>query len=163
MLRSSSTRVLVNGQPVWHGCGLHQGDPLSPMLFIIVMDGLNSPILAAENAALLQLIGGRRGLPHRLSLYADDAVVFIAPVSSDLLAINEFFQLFGEALGLQTNMAKSSFLPIRCNQQQTQLISDVLRCNTAGFLCKYLGLFLTLRKSSRADFQPLIDKVANRL
>lgn len=39
----------------------------------------------------------------------------------------------------------------------------MLRCNTAAFPCKYLGLPLTLRKPSRADFQLLINKVANRL
>lgn len=166
MFLSSSTRILVNGQPgrpVWHGRGLRQGDPLSPMLFIITMDALNSMILTAEKEALLQPIGGRRGLPHRLSLYADDAVLFLSPVCEDLLAIKEILKLFGEASGLRTNMYKSSFSPIRCNEQQTQLIKDYLHCNIADFPCKYLGLPLSLRKPSRADFQPLVDKVANRL
>lgn len=166
MLRSPSTRVLVNGQlghPVWHGRGLRQGDPLSSLLFIIAMDVLNNLILTAENTALLQLIGGRRGLPHRLSLYADDAVVFLRPVSADFLAIREILQLFGEALGLRTNLAKSSFSPIRCNNQELQLITNNLQCNIAAFPCQYLGLPLSLRKPSQADFQPLLDKVANRL
>ena len=59
-------------------------------------------------------------------------------------------------------MNKSSS-PIRCNDQQTQLITDCLHCNIASFPCKYLGLPLYLQKPSRADFQPLVDKVTNRL
>lgn len=50
LLRSSSTRVLVNGEPrelIYHQSGLRQGDPLSPMLFVCVMDVLNSIILKA--------------------------------------------------------------------------------------------------------------------
>jgi hypothetical protein len=51
LLRSSSIRVLVNGEPgdlICHQRGLRQGDPLSPMLFIMVMDVLNSLISKAS-------------------------------------------------------------------------------------------------------------------
>jgi hypothetical protein len=50
-LRSSSTRVLINGESsdlICHQRGLRQGDPLSPMLFIIIMDVLNLLISKAS-------------------------------------------------------------------------------------------------------------------
>lgn len=127
------------------------------------MDALNSMCLAAENATLFHPIGGRLGLPHKLSLYADDAVVFLTPVRSELLAFKEILKLFGEASSLRTNLTKSSVTPIRCNDLDIQLISDCLQCNMSVFPCKYLGLPLTLRKPCRTDFQPLLDLVVNRL
>jgi hypothetical protein len=49
--------VLVNGEHgdlICHQCGLKQGDPLSPMLFIMVMDVLNSLVTKASELGLLQ-------------------------------------------------------------------------------------------------------------
>jgi hypothetical protein len=57
---------------------LGRGDPLSPMLFIIVMDVLNSLILKAHDLGLLQPLL-RHGRGQRISLYADDVVLFLKP------------------------------------------------------------------------------------
>jgi hypothetical protein len=59
LLRSSSTRVIVNGESgelICHQRGLWQGDLLSPMLmhFLLVTDVLNSLITKASETRLLQ-------------------------------------------------------------------------------------------------------------
>jgi hypothetical protein len=86
MFRTASTRVLVNGEPgdlIFHQRGLRQGDPLSPMLFILVMDVLNFLIKrAADLGQLLPLL--RRGAGQRVSMYVDDVVLFVQPVASEL-------------------------------------------------------------------------------
>ncbi|WVZ63856.1 LOW QUALITY PROTEIN: hypothetical protein U9M48_013454 [Paspalum notatum var. saurae] len=57
------------GPPISHLCGLRQGEPLSLMLFILVMDVLNSLVRKACEENLLLPIAGQQNLNlHRISL-----------------------------------------------------------------------------------------------
>lgn len=50
----------------------------------------------------------------RTSLYADDAVDFLAPIKRDIDNLASILRSFGEVTGLVTNMQKSSVVPIGC-------------------------------------------------
>lgn len=111
---SSSTQVLFNGQPeglIHHRRGLRQGDPLSPMLFILVMDILGKIFAIVEIEGLLKSMANRP-LHHRVSLYANDVVLFISPAVEDISLTLSILQLFGEAWGLRNNVQKSNVFPI---------------------------------------------------
>jgi hypothetical protein len=106
LLRTASTKVLVNGQPgeeIMHQRGLRQGDPLSPMLFILIMDVLNSLFLKAGEMELLQPLANRRQ-DQRISLYANDVALFIRPVEQEMNITMDILNKFGEASGLNTNL-----------------------------------------------------------
>ena len=108
LLSTASTKVLLNGHPgrrIIHARGLRQGDPISPMLFVIVMEALNSLIREADRRAALTPLPGQ-AIAHRASLYADDLVILIAPVLGDLSCVHQILQLFTGASGLVTNIDK---------------------------------------------------------
>lgn len=165
LLGSSFTQVLLNGCPgnrIQNRRGLRQGNPLSPMLFILVMDVLGLLFSKAEEAGLLQLLSNRKKL-HRISIYVDDVALFLHPTQEDISISLEILELFGNASGLRNNAQKSNIFPIRCSQHTILGVQNCLPCEIASFPCKYLGLPLSLRKLNKHQFLPLVDKIANKL
>jgi hypothetical protein len=69
------------------------------MPFILIMEDVITLIRAADNHSLLQQLQVR-AIPHRASLYADDLVVFLRPVSQDSQLMRDIFDLFQGASGL---------------------------------------------------------------
>lgn len=132
------------------------------MLFILVMDVLCYMVQKAADEDLLQPLV-RRALQHRISLYANDVVIFLRPSAADMDITLDILHLFGNASGLVTNIQKSSVLPIQCNEENREIIQANLPCQMMDFPCTYLGLPLSLHKLTKAQIQPIIDKIADQL
>ena len=110
ILSTSSSQILLNGipgQPINHGRGLRQGDPLSPLLFILAIDPLQRLLNLATEAGILSKLGQNK-MRLRTSIYADDAAIFLRPIKEEVTALKHLLQLFGEVTGLRTNIHKSS-------------------------------------------------------
>jgi hypothetical protein len=114
ILSSASTKVLVNGRlgrRICHARGLRQGDPLSPLLFVIVMEVLNAVVVEADRRGMISPLLGDH-LSHRMSLYPDDLVLFLVPKQDDFCCIRAILDLFAGASRLITNLDKCLISPI---------------------------------------------------
>jgi hypothetical protein len=139
------------GGRICHARGLRQGDPLSPMLFLLVMEILSALIRKVDEWSLLHQLGPR-AIPHRTSVYADDLMLFIRPQSQDLQLLQaEMFRCFR---GLRHNPSKCEMAPIRCAEGDIQLASNIFPCQLVDFPIKYLGIPLALGKLPKSALQP---------
>lgn len=67
LLLTSSNHILLNGMPnpkIWHARGLQQGYAVSPMVFIITVDALNSLFDMAEGCCAIQLLSNEHAIPR---------------------------------------------------------------------------------------------------
>lgn len=89
--------------------------------------------------------------------------MFFQPAAEDINLILEILSPFGEASRLKTNVQKSNVLPIQCSEENLELIQNLLPCEVLSFPCKYPGLPLSIKKLTRDQLQPIIDKIADQL
>ena len=108
--KSSGLLNGVPGDPIKLGCGLRQGDPLSPLLFMLAIDPLHHILNKATAQGMLQPLPGRH-MEIRASLYADDAAVFCAPIKEDVQFLAAMLTYFVESTGLSTNCTKEYRCP----------------------------------------------------
>ena len=165
LLGSASSKILINGQPtkeIKHERGLRQGDPLSPMLFILAIDPLQRIIETAVSRGILNPVLPRAA-SLRCSLYADDAAIFTAPNSTEVSHLNTMLQFFGDCSGLKINISKTEIYPIRMDNNTVMQILQNFPGKICSFPGRYLGLPLHIRKLRKIDVQPLLDRIGARL
>jgi hypothetical protein len=156
--------VLLNGtagEKIRHARGLRQGDPFSPYLFILAIDALQKVLEMATQGVLSPLRG--RFARIRLSLYADDAVIFLNPNRQEVSSLLNILTQFGEATGLRLNWTKCSVAPIRCSGINLDHILEPFAGQWVNFPITYLGLPLTLGRLKVVHLQGIVDKARKRL
>ena len=122
-LSSASTRIIINGMPgrrICHARGLRQGDPLSPLLFVLVMEALNAMFRAADHGGLLTCLDDKAKV--RSFFYADDVVIFLSPKQQDLVLARGILEIFGQATGLRINDNKCLISPVHCDLENTSTL-----------------------------------------
>ncbi|WVZ93250.1 hypothetical protein U9M48_039246 [Paspalum notatum var. saurae] len=167
LFSTTSSRALINGVPgesFDHRRGVRQGDPLSPMLFILAIDPLQKILdLATQQGVLTPLPLTAAKL--RTSIYTNDAAIFLSPAHDQLQAIKQILLTFGVVTGLVTNFDKSSVHPIRCEDVDLAAILQPFQGACMTFPCKYLGLQLHTRPLQKVHGQRLAGwkgKLLNR-
>ena len=115
--------------------------------------------MADEEGLLCKLLH----IPHCMSLYMDDVILFLKASVNEAHAVKELLDIFGGSTGLCCNLSKSSISPILTQGDLAQDICNILCCQVKHFPIRYLGLPLHFRKIRKADLRAVIDIVRNKL
>jgi hypothetical protein len=164
---SGTSAVLLNGVPgkTFH-CkrGVRQGDPLSPLLFVLAADFLQTLINKAKDMDLLKLpIPLTFTSDFPIIQYADDTLIIMEGCARQLIFLKSLLQTFATSSGLRVNYSKSMMVPINIDDQKMELLSNTLGCSIGSMPFTYLGLPLGTTKPKVIDFLPLISKCERRL
>lgn len=165
MLRTSSSCVVINGEKsdfFPHRQGLRQGDPLSPMLFNLVVDVLQQ-MIGIANGMINSPIANKLTDSIIAMQYADDTAIIAGTDVKILVTLKLVLRLFTAASGLKINYVKSSFVPINVHTNNLDLVTQVLSCKQVNFPVQYLGMPLMITNPGRPQFMPLIEKLEKQL
>ena len=106
-ISSPSLLVLVNGKPTREfglKRGLRQGDPLSPFLFNVVVEGLNALFRKAESIEMLRGVNfGMESVNVSHLQFVDDTILFLQPKEEYLMNARRILRCFELASGLRIN------------------------------------------------------------
>lgn len=166
-LVNARASILVNGVPTdeFEICrGLRQGDPLSPFLFILVMEGLHAVIRKALLIGLFKgALIGQRGFRMSHLIYADD-VVFMGDWSlqnaNNLIGI---LRCFFVTSGLKINVQKSKLLGVGVDHAESSEMASILGCGVSTLPLTYLGVPVGCNMSRIDNWKGVLDKFKHKL
>ncbi|GJX27561.1 RNA-directed DNA polymerase, eukaryota [Tanacetum coccineum] len=142
-LESSMASVLVNGSPTDEfqvHRGLRQGDPLSPFLFILVMEGLHMVIENAMSAGrLLGIQVGIDNIAVSHLFYADDAVFLREWNNTNINNIVLLLRCFFLSPGLKINLMKCKLMGVGVSTTKVQHMAATIGCEATTLPFVYLG------------------------
>lgn len=167
ILSSATSSVLLNGvagKDFKCKRGVKQGDPLSPLLFAIAADLLQSVINHEYQQGNLQPPFPQSfDIPFPVVQYADDTIMIMQGCEIQLLHLKEILHKFALSSGLKVNYHKSCLVPINiCPEKASSLVST-FGCAVGSFPFTYLGLPIGLTKPQVKDYAPLICRIERKI
>jgi len=159
--------VLLNGSPT--KCfsptrGIRQGDPLSPIMFIIAAEGLGRMLKAQQERGVLKGLDPHlSGTPHTHQQFVDDTMLMGHSSIQEAKEIQRCLKLFSNASGLEVNPSKSSIFFFNTPIPLKDRITRILGFHKENLLSKYLRIPLLDKILKRTSWQELLDKLQNKL
>nr|GEU94818.1 RNA-directed DNA polymerase, eukaryota, reverse transcriptase zinc-binding domain protein [Tanacetum cinerariifolium] len=165
-LRSSRGSILINGSPTEEFQffkGLKQGDPLSPFLFILIMESLHLSFQRVVDAGLFTGINLNSSLTLSHMLYADDAVFLGQWNDRNIDTLVNVLECFFRVSGLRINMSKSKIMGVHVEGELVKNAASKLGCLILKTPFIYLGTKVGGKMSRVQEWQEVVDKVKTRL
>jgi hypothetical protein len=166
LVKGGQTAITINGEAgnfFRNGRGVHQGDPLSPLLFDYVVEALAAILDQAKGAGHIHGV-----IPHVIPggvthlQYADDTIIMVQTDDLDIANLKFLLLCFESMSGLRINFHKSEVMVLGTTDFESQRIANMLNCKRGSFPFTYLGLSISDRTLSARDLQSLTAKVEKR-
>ncbi|KAL0549397.1 hypothetical protein IC582_013879 [Cucumis melo] len=141
--------------------GWIRGYPLSPFLFVMVMEVLSRMLNMPHQSFQFHQRCGKVKLTHLT--FADNLMIFCAADDPSLSFIWESLQKFGELSSLFANLRKISIFVAGGSNEAASHLAASMGFVLGNLPVRYLGLPLLTGKLSPNDCAPLIQRITSRI
>jgi hypothetical protein len=146
--------------------GVRQGDPLSPFLFVLVMEAFSKMLGAFTSKGLISGFSVGSSEQDRVIvshlLFADDTLVFCGANACQIRHIGALLVCFEAVSGLKVNLSKSVLVPVG-SLGDVDPLAGLLGCGTGNLPFKYLGLLLGASFKLKTMWVKLEELMARQL
>ncbi|XP_039135720.1 uncharacterized protein LOC120273142 [Dioscorea cayenensis subsp. rotundata] len=160
-LSSAFFSLLINGRPsrwITSSRGVRQGDPISPLLFILASQNLSAIL---NHALYINFIPGfdvrlTRNINHLM--FADDLLIISKASRQSARNILFCLNLYASISGQNPNLNKSAlFLPSWFNRKISKSIALILNIKVGNFPFTYLGAPISPFRLPVHQFRSLVN------
>jgi hypothetical protein len=167
LVKEGSLLIRLNEENIPYfkpGKGLRQGNPLSPLLFNLVIDVFSGMLVkAVANGHITGLMGSLYPEGVVSLQYADDTLLFLEHNYKAASHLKWLLMCFEKLSGMKINYHKNDLISNNLDEEESQTHSRVFCCKLGEFPFKYLGVPLHYEKLRKEDIQTLIDKIIKRI
>ncbi|XP_073358095.1 uncharacterized protein [Aegilops tauschii subsp. strangulata] len=164
---SGVSSVLLNGVPgrkFQCKCGVRQGDPLSPLIFVLAADLLQAAVNDAFARRLIDLpIPCNRGSDFPVVQYADDTILVMPAYPNLATRMKTILEDYAASVGLKINFHKSTLIPMNIDPQRAAELAQVFGCSVGSLPFTYLGLPMGTTRRTLLELMPLVHGVERKM
>lgn len=142
--------------------GLRQGDPISPMLFVIVMECLNRYLYKMQKDGDFNYHPKCDKLKITNLCFVDDLLLFSRGDKISVGMMMRAYESFSKATSLVVNPQKCRLFCAGIDAMTKREILEVSGFQEGQLPFKYLGVPVTSKKLSTIHYSPLIDKIVGK-
>ncbi|KAK9992947.1 hypothetical protein SO802_022650 [Lithocarpus litseifolius] len=161
-------KVLVNGSPVGffgRSRGLRQGDPLSPLLFLLIIEVLSRILKKTKDSGLIWgfHVGPINSNGIRIShlLFTNDTILFCDASKEQLLSIRLALSCFQAFTNLNVHVGKSKVVPIG-EVSNLHTLANILQCRVDSSPMKYLGMPFDTPSKIASIWTPILEMMEKK-
>lgn len=166
LIKSTKFSILVNGSPAnpfSPSQGIRQGDPLSPFLFVILMEGLSRLICRAKEEGKIKGLQPLPSIPTTTrQQFVDDTMLHGSPTTKEALGFKKILKLFSEASSMEINLSKSTIFFFNTHLVVQKNLSRILGFRRGNLPLKYLGAPLIDKPWQKKHWEKILANMEKR-